>query len=89
MKIEYVKNLQWEDAEHTIFSCIVKYEQFTEELPSGVNGVDQTPYIREIWQKANDGFYGVIAEFIAPPEPEPEKVVIDSTQPTVVGAQTL
>lgn len=84
--IQYVKDLQWGDAEHTFFSCVVKYEQFNEEHPSGINGTDNSLHIREIWIKANEGEYGVIAEYIAPPEPvlsEPEE------QPTVQGAQTL
>lgn len=84
--IQYVKDLQWEDVEHTFFSCVIKYAQFEEEHPSGVNGTDNTPHIREVWMKANAGDYGVIAEYIAPPEPvEPEP----AEQPTVQGAQTL
>lgn len=87
LNIQYVKNLQWEDAEHTFFSCLVKYEQFEEEHPSGINGTDSAPHIREIWMKANSGEYGAIAEYIAPPEPEP---MPESTeQSTVQGAQTL
>lgn len=85
--IQYVKDLQWGDAEHTFFSCFVKYEQFEEEHPSGVNSTDSTPHIREIWMKANAGEYGVIAEYIAPPEPE--LLPKPAEQPTVQGAQTL
>ena len=87
LNIVYVKNLQWEDAEHTFFSCVVKYEQFEEEHPSGVNGIDTTQHIREIWNKANAGDYGPIAEYVAPPEPVvPEVTFVEAT---VVGAQTL
>lgn len=86
--IEYVKNLQWENAAHTFFSCVVKYKQFEEEHPSGVNGVDTTTHIREIWEKANAGDYGLIAEYIAPPEPV-EPVPLTTEQPIVIGAQLL
>ena len=86
--IEYVKDLQWQDADHTFFSCVVKYQQFEEEHPSGVNGVDPTQHIREIWEKANAGDYGVIAEYIPPPAPKNVRLPPEQ-QPTVDGAQTL
>jgi hypothetical protein len=67
--IEYVKNLQWADAEHTMFSCIVKYEEFNEEMPAGINATDKYAHTQEIWTKGNAGEYGVIAEYV--PEPIP------------------
>jgi len=70
LTIEYVKNLQWEDAEHTMFSCVVKYAESNEEHPAGINSTDQYAHIQEIWAKANAGGYGVIAEYVPPPEPE-------------------
>lgn len=69
--IEYVKDLEWCDAEHTFFSCVVKYEEFNEEHPTGVNATDSYAHIQEIWTKGIAGAYGVIAEYISPPEPEP------------------
>jgi hypothetical protein len=88
--IEYVKNLEWCDAEHTFFSCIVKYEEFNEEHPTGVNATDTYAHIQEIWAKANAGEYGVIAEYVPPPvyeplpvvEPTPE-LLSDPQEPTV------
>jgi hypothetical protein len=85
--IQYVKNLQWEDAEHTFFSCVVKYEEFNEEHPSGINATDSYAHIQEIWAKANAGEYGVIAEYIPPP-PELELAPIEE-QPVTIGTQTL
>lgn len=80
--IEYVKNLKWENAEHTIFSCIVKYEEFNEEHSSGINATDAYAHIQKIWAKGNTGEYGEIAEyveevFLPPPQPvvEPETIV--------------
>jgi len=69
--VEYVKNLQWGDAEHTLLSCVVKYAEFQEEHPTGVNATDPYAHIQEIWVKANAGEYGPIAEFVPPPEPIP------------------
>lgn len=83
--VEYVKNLKWENAEHTMFSCIVKYEEFNEEHPSGISPTDPYAHIQEIWTKGIAGEYGEIAEYIPPPTPEnpPED------QPITEGTQTL
>jgi hypothetical protein len=67
--IEYVKDLKWCNSEHTEFECVVKYEEFNEEHPSGINGLDSYAHIQEIWSKGNAGEYGVIAEYVSPPPP--------------------
>jgi hypothetical protein len=67
--IEYVKNLKWRDAEHSIFECVVKYAEINEELPAGISPLDKYAHIQEIWAKGNAGEYGVIAEYVPPPEP--------------------
>jgi hypothetical protein len=87
--IEYVKNLKWCDAEHTFFECIVKYEEFNEEHSSGINGTDNYAHIQEIWSKANSGAYGVIEEYVPPPEPEVPIAQRDEEQPLTEGTQTL
>lgn len=83
LTVEYVKDLKWANAEHTSFECVVKYVEFMEEHPSGIDGIDGYPHVREIWTKANAGEYGVIAEYVSP------EVVAAENQPTVDGAQTL
>jgi hypothetical protein len=82
--VEYVKDLKWCNAEHTMFDCVVKYTEFSEEMPSGINATDPYAHINEIWTKANAGEYGVIAEYVPPPEPE-----VLENQPTTEGTQTL
>lgn len=67
--IQYVKNLQWNNLEHTMFDCIVKYEEINEELPASISATDPYTHIQEIWVKGNAGDYGPIAEFV--PEPIP------------------
>lgn len=84
--VEYVKDMKWCDAEHTMFECVVKYAEFNEEHPSGINGTDPYAHIQEIWTKANAGEYGPIAEY-EPPVIEP--VVPAEDQPNVNGIQTL
>ena len=78
--IEYVKNLKWVDAEHTMFDCIVKYAEFNEEHPSGINATDPYAHIHEIWTKGLAGEYGPIAECDRPSLAE---------QPQTQGSQTL
>lgn len=69
--IEYVKNLKWVNPEHTMFECVVKYEEFNEEHNSSINAIDPYPHINEIWTKGIAGEYGEIAEYVAPPPVEP------------------
>jgi len=81
--IEYVKDLAWDNVEHTSFSCVVKYEEFNEEHPSGINATDPYAHIKEIWTKGNAGEYGVIAEYVPPvviPAPDEEQPNTEGTQ---------
>lgn len=39
--IQSVTNLVWANEEKTAFQCDVKYEEFNESHPTGVDGVDQ------------------------------------------------
>jgi hypothetical protein len=82
--IEYVKDLKWANAEHTMFECVVKYAEFNEEHPSGINGTDHYAHIQEIWAKGNAGEYGVIAEYEPPNIPAPVE-----QQPNTNGTQEL
>lgn len=83
LTIEYVKDLKWANADHTVFECVVKYVEFNEEHPAGINGTDHYSHIQEIWVKGNAGEYGQIAEYVAP------EIAASENQPTVNGAETL
>ena len=82
--VEYVKDMKWCDAEHTFFECVVKYAEFNEEMPAGINATDPYAHINEIWTKANAGEYGPIAEY-EPPAP----IEAAPDQPNANGVQTL
>ena len=86
--IESVTNLQWCDAEHTFFSCNVKYAEFDAVHPTGVNGTDGYAHIQELWTKGNAGVYGVIAEYVPPPIPE-ISANTSNNQPQTTGSQDL
>lgn len=89
--IESVKNLQWCDAEHSMFECVVKYAEFNEEMPCGVNPNDSYAHIQELWTKANAGEYGVIAEYVEPPPFDLSSIPASdlNNQPETSGTQTL
>jgi hypothetical protein len=84
--IESVTNLQWQDDEHRNFSCDVKYAEFNESHPTGVNATDSYAHIQELWAKGNAGVYGVIAEYVPPEIPE---IVAANNQPSTTGSQDL
>jgi len=84
--IETVTDLQWCDTEHTFFSCNVKYLEFNEVHPTGVNATDSYAHIQELWAKGNAGVYGVIAEYVPSTEPE---ISANTNQPNTTGSQDL
>jgi hypothetical protein len=91
LKIETVTDLKWCDVEQTVIECQVKYAEFNEIHPTGVNAACQDPHIKEIWTKAIAGEYGVIAVHVphVDPIPEPIAVAPESQQPVAEGTQTL
>ena len=84
--IQEVTDLQWCDAEHTFFSCNVKYAEFNEVHPAGVNATDPYGHIQELWTKGNAGVYGQIADYVEPPITEIEAT---QPQPSTTGSQDL
>ena len=62
--IQSVSNPKWDNAEHTSFSCDVKYAEFNEVHPTGVSPHDQYAHIQELWAKGLSGDYGPIAEWV-------------------------
>jgi hypothetical protein len=83
--IQTVTNLQWCNVEKTFFSCNVKYEEFSEVHPTGVNATDEYAHIKELWEKGNAGVYGEIADYA------PAEIIYPQhyPQPEETGTQTL
>lgn len=81
--VESVTDLKWSNVEKTVFVCNVKYAEFADVHPSGVNSSDTTDHIREIWEKANQGVYGPIADPDVPTVP----TAATHPQPATTGAQ--
>lgn len=68
--IESVKDLKWANEQKTVIDCIVKFDVHDEELPFSINQNDFYQHSIELWENANAGKYGEIAEYTPPPEPE-------------------
>lgn len=86
--IETVTGLKWCDAEQTTIECQVKYAEFNEVHPTGVNANCPDKHIKELWTKALAGKCGEIAQYV---EPIPEVVIAapEAEQPVAEGVQTL
>lgn len=82
--IESATDLVWTNAEQTNFKCNVKFSEFGEILPCGVNATDHYAHIKTLWANGVAGVYGPIAPYVAPPEPEP---TLPQEQPTQTGAE--
>ena len=80
--LEDVKNLIWENAEHTLFSCQAKFTEIGDFMPISADANDPYPHIQNLWQKATSGEFGQIAEFI------PTNIAT-KPQPEATGVQTL
>ena len=88
LTIESVTNLKWCDVEKVNLECQVKYAEFNEPHPTGVNAACPDLHIKEIWTKALTGEYGIIQEY-APFVPEAVVAAPAELQPTAVGTQEL
>ena len=62
--IDTVRNLKWANTNHQSFECLVKYHEFSEEHPVGVNSTDPYAHIQELWKNGLNGVYGPIEEYV-------------------------
>jgi hypothetical protein len=60
--IEYAKDLQWCNKEHTRFDCIVKFQEIKTEVPCTIDPADTFGHIQQLWQRGIAGEFGPIAE---------------------------
>ena len=70
MKYSAVKNCKWVNAEHTQIECEVNFDHvgFEEWTPFCADPTDMfAPYCKEIFDKASNGDFGVVEEYVAPP----------------------
>lgn len=66
MQLEYVKNPQWANAEQSLIDLIIKWVEYSEELPFTANPNDVEEYGREVYAATAAGQFGIVAPYIAP-----------------------
>lgn len=71
LTIESVKNIKWANEEKTSLIADVKFKEFDDYLPYGINAWDKEKHGIELYTKAKANAYGAIAAYVAPPEPIP------------------
>lgn len=88
IEITAVSNPRWVNAEHTMIDCEIKVASFGDEvLPFTASATDVETHGRQLFQEISAGKYGVIAEYVPPPEPV--LPAPDQEQPLVEGANPL
>lgn len=64
--VQYAKNLQWANLEHTSFICDVKFLEMGNEVPFNCLQNEEYTHSKDLWERATAGEFGTIAEFVAP-----------------------
>ena len=70
LTIEYVKNAKWENEEHTLASCTVKFAEFAEEIPFGAAPQDVYQHTVDVFNMIVSGDAGVVVEYEKPALPQ-------------------
>lgn len=78
MNVLSISNMQWANPEHTYFDCTVVFAEIGETLPFACNTAELNRYdhVQKIWDMAHSGEFGEIAEFVPPPEPDPDAPIV-------------
>jgi len=85
--VDYVKTPKWANEQHSMFECIVKFDEFADEMPFGCNSADEYEHSKEIWTRTLTGEFGEISQYVPPAIDENGNAT--QSQPTTQGAQTL
>lgn len=81
MKIEYIKNPVFSNADNTAIDCIVKFAEIAEELPFNAMASDNAAHGREAFERLIAGEFGPIGLFV-------EQLVMDADQPQPISQGT-
>jgi hypothetical protein len=67
LTIEYSKDCSWSSKDHTEIDMVVKFVEFSDELPFLATPYDTEPYGVELFNNAVAGDYGSIAPYVPLP----------------------
>ena len=68
LTLEYAKNPVYGDATGNNIQLIVKWEEFSEEMPFGATTYDPEAYSKDLHERAKSGEFGAVAPYVPPPE---------------------
>jgi hypothetical protein len=69
--LEYAKNPIWNDDTGREIVLIVKWEEFTEEMPFTATSHEwDTPHGKDVFVRAVAGEFGEVAPYVPPPTPD-------------------
>ena len=67
LTLEYVKDPIWANAEQiNAINLIVKWEEFSEEMPFTATSYDPEPYGVDLYNRAKAGEFGEVASYVPP-----------------------
>jgi len=66
LNLKYANNLKWANQEHTAVNLTARFEEINEDLPFTADSNDTEEHGRNIFERAKDGEFGVIAEWTPP-----------------------
>ena len=66
LNLKYANNPKWVDQAHTSIELTVRFEEINEDLPFHATPNDTEEHGRDIFERAKDGEFGVIAEWTPP-----------------------
>ena len=67
LTLEYAKDPVYGDETGNCIDLIVKWEEFSEEMPFGATTYDTESYGRDLFYRAQAGEFGSIGPFVPPP----------------------
>jgi hypothetical protein len=84
--IENIRNPVFSNDERTAIDCLIKFEEFSEELPFNATSFDSMEHGRLAYQRIMAGEFGEIGEFV---EYIPVSANTTNNQPQTTGSQDL
>lgn len=64
LTLEYAKNPVWNSDDGQQIVLIVKWEEFSEEMPFNATAFDPMPYGVDLYNRAKTGEFGEIAPYV-------------------------
>lgn len=70
LNLKYANNPKWVNQQHTSIDLTVRFEEFDRDLPFHATPDDVEEHGRDIFERAKNGEFGVVAEWTPPTNEE-------------------